>query len=296
MKRPVIFGEVVFDIYPDGEAVLGGAPFNVAWHLRGFGIDPLMLGCVGDDENGRKVIERMEAWGMDTRGMQIDPEHPTGTVHVIEQNGEPEFNILGRQAYDFIDPSPPIIELLKEQDAGLVYHGSLALRGAVNRESLATFSETAGSPIFCDVNLRDPWWKAGAIERMLKNATWAKLNDDELNILCGADEPEEARELVEAYGLETIIVTKGGQGAFIVGEGLEQIEVTAPTDVAVIDPVGAGDAFSAVCILGIMRKWPWEFIAERAVDFAAQICAVKGATTQNTGIYQKALDRWGKPD
>jgi len=37
---PVLFGEILFDRFPDGREVLGGAPFNVAWHLRGFGLDP----------------------------------------------------------------------------------------------------------------------------------------------------------------------------------------------------------------------------------------------------------------
>ena len=34
--RPVVFGEVLFDCFPDGSRVLGGAPFNVAWHCQAF--------------------------------------------------------------------------------------------------------------------------------------------------------------------------------------------------------------------------------------------------------------------
>ena len=44
---PLIFGEVLFDVYPDGTEILGGAPFNVAWHLQGFGVSPLMISRVG---------------------------------------------------------------------------------------------------------------------------------------------------------------------------------------------------------------------------------------------------------
>ena len=40
---PVVFGEVLFDIFPDGAKHLGGAPFNVAWHLQAFGDQPLFL-------------------------------------------------------------------------------------------------------------------------------------------------------------------------------------------------------------------------------------------------------------
>ena len=45
--RPVVFGEVLFDRFDDGSSVLGGAPFNVVWHLQGFGLDPLLISRVG---------------------------------------------------------------------------------------------------------------------------------------------------------------------------------------------------------------------------------------------------------
>ena len=58
-KRPIVFGEVLFDTFPDGSAVLGGAPFNVAWHLQGFGLTPVFISRVGDDARGRQVLAAM---------------------------------------------------------------------------------------------------------------------------------------------------------------------------------------------------------------------------------------------
>ena len=52
-QRPLIIGEVLFDVMPDGTRVLGGAPFNVAWHLEAFGLRPLMITRVGADDIGR---------------------------------------------------------------------------------------------------------------------------------------------------------------------------------------------------------------------------------------------------
>ena len=52
-KRPVLFGEVLHDCFPDGSRVLGGAPLNVAWHLRALGLDPYLVSRVGDDAAGR---------------------------------------------------------------------------------------------------------------------------------------------------------------------------------------------------------------------------------------------------
>jgi len=84
----VIFGEVLFDCFPDGNSVLGGAPFNVAWHLQAFGMSPMMISSVGDDELGNKVKSAMQDWSMRTTGLQLDPVHPTGSVDIEFVDGE----------------------------------------------------------------------------------------------------------------------------------------------------------------------------------------------------------------
>jgi len=56
---PLIFGEVLFDQFEDGSSVLGGAPFNVAWHLQAFGLQPLLVSRVGDDSYGRCIRGEM---------------------------------------------------------------------------------------------------------------------------------------------------------------------------------------------------------------------------------------------
>ena len=76
----VVFGEVLFDVFPGGEAVLGGAAFNVAWNLQGLGLAPLFVSRVGADELGRRVLDAMASWGMETRGVEVDSSRPTGRV------------------------------------------------------------------------------------------------------------------------------------------------------------------------------------------------------------------------
>ncbi len=77
-----IFGEVLFDHFPDGKRVLGGAPFNVAWHLQAFGLAPRFISRVGADAEGESVLTAMREWGMDTQAVQIDAHRPTGRVSV----------------------------------------------------------------------------------------------------------------------------------------------------------------------------------------------------------------------
>jgi len=60
-----------------------------------------------------------------------------------------------------------------------------------------------------------------------------------------------------------------------------------------VDSVGAGDAFSAVAIYGLLNKWDYKKILTRAVAFAAYICTIMGALPDSIDIYKKFLHKWG---
>ena len=120
--RPCIFGEVLFDHFPDGRRVLGGAPFNVAWHLQAFGESPLLVSRIGDDADGAAVAHAMDDWDMERAGLQTDPRLPTGRVQVSIEDGEPSYDIVHPSAWDAIEPPGLDARCL------LLYHGTLALR------------------------------------------------------------------------------------------------------------------------------------------------------------------------
>jgi fructokinase len=292
MKQPVIYGEVLFDRFPDGSAVLGGAPFNVAWHLQGFGLHPLFVSRVGTDEPGEAVVEAMRAWGMDTRGVQRDPDHPTGAVEVSLEKGQPRFDILPAQAYDYIDGSA----VPAADGASLIYYGTLASRSLVSRDGLETLRRKIPAPGFVDVNLRPPWWTAEFVEHALQEARWAKLNIDELNILVGREVDRDSlvdagREFCRDHDLELTILTLGEDGAAIVGPERDEFAQAPPVE-NLVDTVGAGDAFSAVSIFGLARNWPPEILLQRALRFAARICEQRGATARDSELYRSTLEAW----
>ncbi|VAX17122.1 Fructokinase, partial [hydrothermal vent metagenome] len=178
-SRPVIFGEVLFDVFSDGAAVLGGAPFNVAWNLKGFGLDPVFISAVGDDERGEAVLKAMRGWGMDTGAVQVDDKHPTGVVDVSVENGQPSFSILDHQAYDFISESMAD-KSLENGRFSIFYHGSLIARSEMSRRTLYSLRESLGLSLFIDVNLRPPWWDSKSVFDAINMARWVKLNSDEL--------------------------------------------------------------------------------------------------------------------
>ena len=300
-QRPIVFGEVLFDRFPDGSEVLGGAPFNVAWHLAAFGLDPLLVTRIGDDEPGRRVLEAMARRGLDTAGVQVDPGAPTGTVRVLLDPAGPGFEIPPNQAFDNID-ADQALAAAGPAAAALLYHGSLAVRAPASAAALATLREALAVPRFVDVNLRAPWWEADAVRRLAAAAAVIKLNDDELPALLGdaaggtGGIDALAGRARSVLGADWLVVTLGAEGALVVTADGERLRESPPDDVAVVDTVGAGDALSAVMIAGRLRRWSPGTALRRAVAFASRICGVRGAVPDDPAFYEPTLATWKEPD
>lgn len=290
---PVVFGEVLFDIFPGGNQVLGGAPFNVAWHLQGFGARPLMISAVGDDDLGSSILQRMQAWGMDTSGIQVDREHPTGRVMVSMDNGDPSYEIVRDSAWDFINPQAAL-SAMESRPVSMLYHGSLAARSPASRTALESLRNQTETPVFIDVNLRPPDWNHELIDSLLSGTTWIKLNRSELAEVGGdGSSPERAaQELLVRFGAQWVITTMGEKGAAITAASFETLEQPPPAIEDLVDTVGAGDAFSALVIHGLSSGWSPEVILERAAEFAADICRIQGATSYNPELYAQRLKEW----
>jgi fructokinase len=287
--RIVVFGEVLFDHFPDGSRVLGGAPFNVAWHLQAFGLAPLLLSRVGNDPEGAEIRDAMRDWGMDLAGLQTDPDLPTGRVSVALVNGEPSFDIVHPAAFDAIEVpddhgGPP----------ALLYHGTVAARDRVSRRSLQNLRANGPGAVFIDVNLRAPWWRRETAVQWLDGAHWAKLSGDELKALGpGLQNGEQASADFRArHRLQGLVLTHGERGAEILEAGGARYRVEPETGNSVIDTVGAGDAFAAVMIVGLVREWPTDVALRRAQEFASAMCGRRGATVPEKGFYRAFTDAW----
>lgn len=288
-----VFGEVLFDRFPNGHRVLGGAPFNVAWHLHAFGAAPRLISAVGDDPDGRAVRDAMSAWGMHLADLQIDPDHATGEVEVSLIDGEPAYDIVSDRAYDHIrHPAAG-------EGCGLLYHGTLALRQPVSAATLRGLKPDGPDIVFLDVNLRAPWWSRASTLGLVTDADWVKLNRDELawlEAVDGTTAPDlttRARAFLERHDLTGLIVTLGRDGALGLTADGTMVQVAPAPATEVVDTVGAGDAFAAVLILGILDGWPLATTLERAQSFASRIVEQCGATVADVKLYAPFIDRWG---
>lgn len=301
----VVFGEALVDEFPTGQ-VIGGAPFNVARHLAAFMAPALMITRIGDDRNGQAVRAEFERFVMPETGLQVDPMEETGRV-VVERNGQGHrFTILPRQAYDFIDPAAAVASL-SGVDAGTLYFGTLAQRSERSRQALTAVLESSPARRFLDLNLRAGQVDETIVTRSLQAADIVKLNEEELQSLfqwyfqigrndapLAAEEVHSAcRALMDRFKLEALIVTLGHRGSVYFGaDGSLVANRDNPAPPFVIDTVGAGDAFSAIFLLGRLRGWPLELTLARANEFAGAICAVTGAVPADINFYDKWVARW----
>lgn len=288
MKRPIVvsLGEALWDLFPDARK-FGGAPANFACHSVILGANIALVTAVGDDQRGREAIAILEQHEIDTRLIQVVAEAPTGSVGVeIDESGSPTFTIHEGSAWDQIRWSDELGLRLKEADA--VYFGTLSQRDEVTKATIRRVVEQAKAddvPRLLDVNLRSPFFDAELVRESVKLASILKLSQEEFGEVCaafeiestGADEHPETslRELLGVGDLDMVVMTCGADGAILVTPDSVLQQAGIPTKV--VDAVGAGDAFAAAFLLGILRNEPLDQTLMKACRIAAATCAHPGA-------------------
>ena len=108
--KVLAYGEILWDII-NGEEHLGGAPFNFAAHSAKCGNESFIISRLGDDVRGVTAFNKCREYGVDNSQIQWDKEHPTGTVTVVLDHGQPDYTIHEGVAYDYIEMNDSITRL-----------------------------------------------------------------------------------------------------------------------------------------------------------------------------------------
>jgi fructokinase len=241
----VCFGEILWDILPGG-TVPGGAPMNVAYHLHQLQESPVLITRIGNDEKGDQLKNILAEKKIDTTLLQTDPGQPTGIVYgTANVNGDMKYEIVAPSAWDYIEATPAAIEIARSSSYFVC--GSLAARHTDSQQALFTFLSASNRNVV-DINLRQPFFSEMLIGRLLQHAAIAKLNNDELELLSQwwdikGDLKDRMSWLQRRFDLETVIVTRGAEGAAVFHE--EELYEHPGYKVIVADTVGSGDAFLA---------------------------------------------------
>jgi fructokinase len=266
----VCFGEILWDVLP-GNIVPGGAPMNVAYHLKKLGIQPALITRVGLDNYGKKLIQLMEKQGISTDYFQMDFERDTGKVTMT--TGEDEhvhYDILQQVAWDNIQWDDQFESLLST--TAFFVFGSLSTRSEASRQVLYRLLESARFKVL-DINLRPPHYSRPILEKLMRGVGVLKLNLEELELLTGwfsgyKTEADRIEALQEQFRIPTIVVTKGSRGAVMLIDGVFYEHPGFVVDMA--DTVGSGDAFLA----GLIFKISQGTSPPEAIQFASAMGAL----------------------
>lgn len=298
MKRHTIvgIGEILWDVFPNGPK-FGGAPANFACSAAGLGrerVGVFVASGVGNDDFGRRALEFLQKRGVDTSCVAVQ-DQATGQVDVeLDDAGRASYRFAADTAWDNLVWSNDMEQLAARTDA--VCFGTLGQRSEQSRATIRQFvSATPSTAIrILDVNLRPPFVSDAVIRESIELANVLKLNDEELPVvaeLCGASgtEFDVMREISSRLDIEVVAVTRGPQGAVLVRG--EEISEFGGVQANVVDTVGAGDAFTAALVLGLLTGSPLDEINQTACNVAAFVCSQSGATPALPDIHSFASGR-----
>ena len=294
---PIVFGEALVDAFADA-LLPGGAPFNVACHLAALGLRPLLITRMGDDEGGQQLRATAARCGLSLRGAQHDAH--TARVDVQEHADGHVFSIPALQAFDRIDATAALAACAAIDGQGWLYFGTLALRETPSREALQALRADGVRRAFVDLNWRDAGPSPALIQQAVRGADVLKLSDAELIQMLGwlllppitrvpvAGEYQRSILLLcTQLEVRLLLVTHGADGAAAWNaEGFCTARARPPRRIRAVDTVGAGDAFSALMLAGLLRGRPLPAILNDAVSFASLSCTWRGALPTDMARYE----------
>lgn len=304
---PVASGQHYFDARP------GGAPFNVAVGLARLGLRTSFLGRISADTFGQQLRQDLENAGVDLSMVVPASEATTLGVAALDAYGKATYTFYANGTADWQWAEPEVPWVLPP-DTRALYVGGLALRllpGAAVLEGLMQRARQQDKAlIFFDPNVRTGFDFTTAaervrVERQLEFAHVVKASEDDIALLYPG---RDWREIAAAWQQMTaglIVVTLGASGAYALSSGGFAINVPAvSTDL--VDTVGAGDAFAAALLDGLvgaipsdtgpacLRRIPVDVtqrLLERACASAAFTCGRAGAESADARALEDMLQR-----
>lgn len=264
-----------------------GAESNTAIGLAKLGMHVGWFSKLGDDELGDFILHEVRGEGVDTSTVIRDGDHPTGLMlkqHATGLLSEPEvFYYRAGSAASTLAPSDLPEDYLKQAKVIHITGITPALSASAKEmtDELFKFAKANNIMVSFDPNIRLKLWSADqARETLLKylyQADIVMLGSEEAELLLGTGDPDAVLANIKANGVAKYVAIKqGGKGA-VVSDGTNVVSVP-PVPVKVLDTVGAGDAFNAGFLYGVLNHLPIEECGEIAGLLGAAAVSAKGDT------------------
>lgn len=273
-RGPLAFGA---DLAPD----LAGAETNVAIALARLGHSVSWLGRVGDDAFGTEVLRTLRAEGVQVDRASIHDTAPTGLMFLEQRTADVtrvEYRRAGSAGSTLSpeDLGPATLDGVKVLHVTGITP-ALSATAAATVQLAVERASAAGVLVSLDVNHRSRLWSrddaSTTLRRLLPHVSLLVAGDDELAVV--ADGPEdEAVASLRGSGVEQVVVKRGANGGSLFTSAgrvdVEALPVTA------IDTVGAGDAFCAGLLSGLLDGLDPTARLERAMVLGAWAVSTRG--------------------
>lgn len=293
MPEIVTLGETMFCITPktsgmlrymkEYEAHIAGAESNFAIGVSKMGHSAGWIGRLGADEIGNFILNSIRAEGVDTSQVEFDEDYRTGLmVKQSKTNGE-------TSVFYYRDGSAAShLEYLRLNREYLDRTRLVHLTGVtpvLNQEcegkiwDLFSIAEDKKILVSFDPNIRLKLWKgqdySDMLRRMMGKASIVCLGEEEAEILLGTKDAKEVfGQLFSHTNVQYAALKQGRKGAYI-SNGSQMLKIP-PFSCCCVDPIGAGDAFDAALVCGILENKP--------LEVCGRMAAIAGAmTTESYG-------------
>ena len=292
----ICIGEILVDIFDDGhklDTLPGGAPFNVACNALLYTKDVSFYGAVGNDDNGRLLVNTAQEKGFKNLNIKVLDDRYTSKAIVSLSNGERSFRFERDFGADYaLDIDDIDISLIKDED--IVHLGSLMLSYQRGREFyhqlIQKIRKYTKAKISFDINYRDdifssPEEAKEIFLKALKQADILKFSSEEIALFSDkADLLSALKEMLDDR--QIAVITLGAKGSIYYHHGhMVQVE-TYP--LKPIDTTGAGDAFYSYFLASLVNHPDFINDDEKIHHYLKRANVVGGLTTLKKGAINSA--------
>ena len=255
----------------------GGSPANMAANMARLGNRTALVACVGADNLGAYLKQRVSEAGVDTQYIAEDALAPTSLVVVSRTKGTPDF-IAYREADRQLLPEHLPDSLL--QESAIFHTTCFALSQQPAQDTIVDAAQRAckaGCQVSIDANYAAPIWPdrqqaLHILRSYCASKAIVKLSEDDAARLYGAPQP--AEQIIGDFhdmGASLVCLTLGADGSWVsYNEGREKVRIPGKK-IEVIDATGAGDAYWA----GFLTAWLDGRTPEQCAQAAVYVAELK---------------------
>jgi sugar/nucleoside kinase (ribokinase family) len=249
----------------------GGCAANTGIDLASLGVRVRVSGRVGSDALGQEIIDELAASGVDTAGIVRSTTSTTSQTVVLSVIGDDRrfMHCIGANA-EYVAAE---IDAAAKGASILVIGGFLVLPRIESAELTKVIdrARAAGTRVLLDVVV--PLGQGGVADQvkpLLTHIDGFLPNEDEAAVITGESDPIAQAKTLVAWGCPWVAITCGTEGA-IYADSTQTIQVE-PLAIDYVDGSGAGDAFTAGIVIGMLRQWPIEDTLRYAAALGASVC------------------------